>query len=105
MRKLSVREFKDLCENLPQHGFNFDSINQDWYSASETMKLKQEFSSIKISFNPNTIYLCSSLGCLKFERVKYIRIEEPSLLGTIFTIVCGDLITNTSNKAYTLIAH
>lgn len=104
MQKLSVREFKDFCGKIPQHRFIFDSVNQDWCTVGETMKIKQNFDGVKINFNPNTICLCSSFGKLIFERVKYIRIEEPSMLGVVFTIVCGDFSTNANNKSYTIIA-
>lgn len=104
MQKLSVSEFRDFCEKIPQRRFIFDSINQDWCAVTETMKIKQNFDGVKINFNPNTICLFSSVGRLIFERVKYIRMEEPSMLGIVFTIVCGDFSTNTNNKSYTIIA-
>lgn len=104
MQKLSVCEFRDFCDKMPQNHFIFDSINQNWCTVGETMKIKENFDYIKISLNPNTIYLCSSFGKLTFERVKYIEIGEPSILGIVFTVVCGDFSTNLNNKSYTIIA-
>lgn len=104
MQKLSILEFRDLCNNMPQCCYIYDSINQDWNTVGDTMKIKQNFDGIKINFNPNTICLISSFGRLIFERVKYIRIEEPSILGLVFTVVCGDFSTNDNNKSYTIIA-
>lgn len=103
MQRLSVLEFKSFCEEMSQHCFIFDSVNQDWSTIDETMKIKQNYDKVKISFNPNTIYLYSSFGKLIFERVKYIEIGEPSLLGIVFNIVCGDFLTNKNNKSYTII--
>lgn len=103
MQKLSVREFGDFCAQLPQKRIIFDSVNQDWCAVENTMKIKHYFDNIKISFNPNTVFLCSSLGTTRFERVKYIVIDEPSLLGAVFTIVCGDSFTKDKDKSYTLI--
>lgn len=104
MQKLSVLEFRNFCDKMSQCHFIFDSVNQDWFTVGETMKIKQNFDGVKISFNPNTICLYSSFGKLIFERVKYIEIGKPSMLGVVFTIVCGDFLTNNNNKLYTIIA-
>lgn len=103
MQKLSFREFKNYCDKLSHCRFIFDSVNQDWCTVGETMKIKHDFDNLKISFNPNTVHLCSSLGKLIFERVKYIEMCEQSMLGAVFNIVCGDSSTNTCDKSYTII--
>lgn len=103
MQKLSIRQFSDFLAKLPQYRIIYDSVNQDWCTVGETMKIKHEFDNIKISFNPNTIYLCSYFGTMRFERVKHITMDEPSILGEVFTIVCGDFSSNDNNKSYTII--
>lgn len=103
MQKLSVREFRDFCVKLPQYHIIFDSVNQDWCTVGDTMKIKHDFDSVKISFNPNTIYLCSPFGTMRLERVKRVEMDEPSMLGAVFTIVCGDFSTNNNDKSYTII--
>ncbi len=105
MQKLSVREFKEYCDDLSPHSFIFDSVNQDWCTTGETMKIKLVFDNLKISFNPNTIYLSSVSSKVLFERVKYVQVCEPSLLGAVFTIVCGDFSSNNRNKSYTIIVN
>ena len=53
------------------------------------MRMEFEFNSISVSYNPNIIRLSLGSNYMSFERVKYIRIEESSILGTVYTIVCG----------------
>lgn len=103
MQKLSIREFKNFCDKLSHCRFIFDSVNQGWCTVGETMKIKAVFDNLIISFNPNTVHLCSSLYELIFERVKHIEMCEPSMLGAVFNIVCGDSSTNKNDKSYTII--
>lgn len=99
MQKLSVREFKNLCDQKSNRKFIFDSVNQNWCKVGETMKIKLEFDNFVISFNPNTVRLRSPAGEVVFERVRYIEECEPSLLGDVFNIVCGFARA----KSYTII--
>lgn len=103
MQKLSVREFKDFCGQQQNLRIILDSVNQNWATVRDTMKIKAVFDSVKISFNPNTVYLCSPLGTIRFDRVKYVEMDEPSLLGAVFSVVCGDISTTDNDKSYTII--
>jgi len=96
MQNLSIREFKEYCDRLQPHSFIFDSENQSWNKVESTMQIKQRFDEIKISFNPNTIYLSSASGTVSFERVKRIMACEASLLGCVFNVICAD-------KPYTIV--
>ena len=64
------------------------------FLSSSQMKLV--FDKIKISFNPNTIYLSSASGIVSFERVKSVRDRETTILGGVFDVVCPD-------KPYTIV--
>ena len=104
MQKLSLREFKDFYNKQRNPHIIFDSVNQNWASTEDTMKIKAVFDTVKINFNPNTICLYSSiLDTIKFSRVKYVEMGEPSLLGLVFDVVCGDVLTTDNDKNYTII--
>lgn len=103
MQKLSVREFENFFNSFPSAHVILDSVNQSWFTISETMQIKAEFDDVKISLNPNSMRLGSKTGSVILNRVKYIEIEEPSLLGSVFSVVCGDASNNNNNKSYTII--
>lgn len=104
MQKLSVWEFKEYCDNLSPRRYIFNSENQEWSRVEDTIRIKVEFGNMIISFNPNTIYLKSKNDFISLERVKYVKLSEKSLLGEVFTIVCGNSLNSLSDKSYTIIA-
>lgn len=103
MRKISLSEFSKRCASQSYTKFILSTDNQTWDKIDNTMRMEFEFSSINISYNPNIIRLGLGSNYISLERVKYIRVEDSSLLGAIYTIVCG----NTSVKCddlYTIVA-
>ena len=103
MRKISVREFKNYCDEASPRHFIFADDNQDWHSVNNTLRIKLEFDKLKISFNPNTICLSSSNGTVSFERVKHIKELEQSLLGRAFGVVCGNISNNNEDRTYVVV--
>lgn len=103
MNKLSVLDFKEYCDKMSFNKYVFSTDNQDWDSVEDTMRIEYEFNDIKINFNPNVIRLKSGNGYIKFERVKYIILNKKSLLGNVFTAVCGDLYNDDNNRMYKII--
>lgn len=104
MKNLSVREFKEECDSLSPKQFVFTSENQPWERIEHTAKLKMVFSIMMIAFNPNVIWFEGRDCHLCLDRVKSIKkSEEKSMLGEVFTIVCGDLRTKTNDVEYTII--
>lgn len=104
MKNLSVREFKEECDSLSPKQFIFSSENQVWERIEHTAKLKMVFSVMMIAFNPNVIWLEGSDCHLCLDGVKSIKkSEERSILGEVFTIVCGDLRTAINDVEYTII--
>ena len=104
MQKLSVREFKEYCAKLSPHKYVFSTENQEGDKVESTIRGEAEFNSMIISFNPNTIRLKSGRNHIKFERVKYIKVEEKSMIGDVFTIVCGGFSAETNDNLYTVVA-
>ncbi len=105
MKNLSLPEFRDYCS---EHTFNkiiYLSANQVWYSIDDTVSANLEFNNMIMTFNPNIIHLKSGENFLNLRKVKTVKLhDEKSLLGKVFTIVCGDSLCSDNNKEYTLIA-
>lgn len=105
MKKLSLPEFRDY---YGAHSFDkiiYSSANQSWNSIDSTSSTELVFKRMIMTFNPNIIHLRNGENSLRFNRVKAIKLhEDECLLGKVFTVVCGDLKTNSNDKEYTLIA-
>lgn len=102
---LSVREFKEVCDALSLKQFIFSTENQAWNKVEHTIKAELTFTVMVIAFNPNAIFLKNSTNYLCFDRVKSIKMsDEKSLLGAVFTIICGDSGNNSNDVTYTIIA-
>ena len=105
MKKLSLPEFKDYCCAHTFDKIIYSSVNQVWYSIDTTISANFVFNNMIMTFNPNIIHLKSEENSLSLKKVKVIRLhDEESLLGKVFTVVCGDSFCSNNNKEYTLIA-
>ena len=105
MKKLSLSEFRDYCGSLSYGKIIFSTDNQSWNSVDSTISTELEFNNMLITFNPNMIYLKDRKISIRFKKVKAVKLhEENSILGKVFTVVCGDLHTKLNDKEYTLIA-
>lgn len=105
MQNLSMQEFKKMFELSPSSEFIFSSENQSWNIKESALSAKLTFTAMVVVFNPNTIYFKNSTDCICFNRVKRVDVSDnKSILGTVFTIVCGDHDNNFNDTKYTMIA-
>lgn len=105
MKNLSVREFKDLCSSLSPQQFIFSTENQSWNDTKYSVKMKKTFTRMLVALSPNAICFKNQDDYMCFDRVKFVKVcKEKSILGMIFTIVCGELNNNSNDISYTLIA-
>ena len=105
MKNLSVREFKKVCDALSPKQFIFYSENQSWDKVEHTIKVKLTFTIMLIAFNPNAICFKNKDDFFHMDGVKSIKMsDEKSILGAVFTIICGDLDNDSNDVAYTIIA-
>lgn len=105
MQKISLSEFSRRCSAQSYTRFILSTDNQAWwYKIDNTMRMEFEFNSIRVSYNPNIIRLILGSNYMSLERVKYIRIEDSSILGVVYTIVCGNDSSVKSDNFYTIIA-
>lgn len=94
--KLTVAEFKGICDKIMPSSYMFDLRNQSWGNELLTLKASFRFDNMMILKNPNRICLTygeqNVLGkyenILKFERIKYILYRGMSAGCRFFTIVC-----------------
>lgn len=104
MKKLSLSEFRDYCNT---HLFNtiiFATSNQSWHYVDYPVAAGLEFSRMTISFNPNIIYLKDKKNSIQFNKIKEVKLDDAKcVLGTIFTLVCGDSKSKSNDIEYTLI--
>ena|GEM_PF-4597508 len=103
MQKLSIREFQDYCVTHKLKTYIFSIENQNWNKVGSTIGADIEFGGMIISFNPNAIRLKSQSGFLDFKGVRYIKLEEKSILGFVFTVICHNFSKEMSEDAYTII--
>lgn len=61
MKKISLREFKDMCEELSLTNFIFSTSNQGESTTDIGMFLNLSFTKIAISFNPNVVDFQNSI--------------------------------------------
>lgn len=101
MKKILLKNFEALCTKAfrSQTRIIFDSENQKWSEAGDTLRIKSDFDTIKFAYNPNTVTLSSNTAEITFARVRYVVIRTPSVLGEVYDIVCGD----SPLKPYTII--
>lgn len=55
MSKLSIRNFKKVCDSMSFHSFIFASENQSWRTIDNPMKLDLSFKIMLISCDTNAI--------------------------------------------------
>lgn len=105
MKSISLSEFSDYCANQSFHKFIYASANQPWHSVDSTTSAVLAFEKIIITFNPNIIHLFNGKNTLNLIKVKAVRLlDKESMLGKIFTVICGDLMNDANDKEYILIA-
>lgn len=105
MENLSVREFMKVCDSLSPKQFIFSSENQAWNKVEHTIKMKLTFTMMLIALNPNVIFLKNDENnFLYLDRVKIVKTsDEDSVLGDVFTIICGDSANSLNDVEYTII--
>lgn len=105
MKKLSLLEFRDYCNSLSASTFIFSTDNQQWRGVDDNVSMDLVFHKMIITFSPNTIFFKDHRNSLRLDKVKAIKMRDSQCpLGEIFTVVCGDLIGQTHDKEYTLVA-
>lgn len=86
MEKLSISEFKRMCDGINAREFQFSTSNQedsDYYFECYAL-----YDNIIISLVPNVIIFSSKNGRLVLRGVRHIIHRPAEYIGHIFDIIC-----------------
>lgn len=104
-KKVTVKQLKEYCSVHKPTTVLFSTENQPWYKVSDPCKVNMSFSIMLIYENPNLICLKSGTNTICFDRIKSVEIDTDfTVLGTVFTIFCGDFGSEENDITYRLIA-
>ncbi len=102
---LTVHEFKKYCETHKPSSIYFLTENQDWYNTFQPCKLDLSFTGIRVSENPNMVYLHTGGDSMLIKRIRRAEIDtDRTLLGTLYTVFCGGGDERNRDITYRLIA-
>lgn len=105
MKKLSLPEFRDFCNNGSFRKIIYATCNQQRNNTGTLSAFSLEFSKMQFTFNPDIIYLTDRKNSMRLNNVKGVKIhDEKSLLGTVFTVICGGSGSLLGIEEHTLIA-
>lgn len=99
--EISIEKFKEICNALTPSCVIYATVNQN-KPKYLTACLDMQFDSVNIGSDFNNIVLRRNdgSGSMKFGCINKIIVEEKSILGSVFTIVCG---RNATEERHTII--
>lgn len=105
MKKMvTVAELKKYCMANKPASIQFSTENQDWYKVSDPCKVNMSFPIMLIYENPNLVCLKSGANTMCFDRIKSVEIDtDLTVLGTVFTLFCGDFGSDKHDITYRLV--
>ncbi|MCM1222381.1 MAG: hypothetical protein NC548_48730 [Lachnospiraceae bacterium] len=103
-KRMTTGDLKKYCATIKPARIHFSTENQLWFKVSDPCKVDLSFPVMLIYENPNLILLKSDTSLVSLDRVKFIEVDtETTVLGTIFTVVCGSQSTSENDITYRLI--
>lgn len=103
MQKISMLQFRKMCEEAAPVIYSFDLRNQQ-SSEFQSIELTSVYPDMSMMFNPNRICLRNSSGTICFNRVKSINYYDDShAFGMVFGIVCGNGLGDGGECVYKII--
>jgi len=103
MNKLTVMEFKRLCDGIKPAMFVFDLSNQNSGLYSDSNMITS-YDDVIIMLNPNRICFKSSNSYYCLNRVKYIILSDNDTIGYVFNIICGNRYDDKDDTTHVIIA-
>ncbi len=103
-KNMSVREFRDICNENDFQEYIFLSENQIWGRVGSTIKTKLVFKIMLIAMNPNAICFRNEESYLCLERVKRVVVNNQAAIGAVFAVICGNLSNSDNDITYTIVA-
>lgn len=92
-KKLTPAGFRRTVEEKDFHTILFDTDNTPWEERDDTLYIRQTFSDVRVFLDPvlgSSVAMKGETGNVSLRKVRYVEQEEPSRLGEVFRVVCGD---------------
>lgn len=104
MRRLTLKEFSESPSLSSVHKYILFSDNQKWRSIDDIIRFDIVFSDISIGFNPNTVSFKNGSDCVvSLQKIKFVTLDENSVIGTVFTFVCESQSESPNHNKYTFV--
>ena len=103
MKKLTMGEFREVCNNVHPKEFILHSDNQEFKFGELGMKFDLRFTSIDFCLNPDIIYLMFGKSCLQISKIKQIYKCQSMVCRNKYNIVCTGFNDENSETIHTLI--
>lgn len=104
--RMTTDDMRQYFEKNKPECILLHSADQCWEAVENPMKLHLEFSSIRVTCNPNRIYLRQGVSSICIQQVKYIELDEKKIpIGVVLDVVCGNYLNkkNDTHIALTVI--
>lgn len=105
MEKLSTWEFEEYCKEKDYSKFCLFSEDQKWNEVECPLKLRLQFTQIRVVNNPNRVYLKDGDSYICLQRVKHVLVDSEKIpVGDILHIVCGSYNDSKIDTVYSVMA-
>lgn len=107
MKKISIKEFKKICDSSDEYEYIFESDSQDWEDDSEMPSFRLVFSGASACWYPymHTVRFFDDKNSFSLPRVREIYVEkEHPIFGIKYVITCESSVTNPQKKKYVIYA-
>lgn len=105
MEKLLTWEFEKYCKGKNYSRFCLFSEDQKWNEVECPLKLRLQFTQIRVLNNPNRVYLKDGESVVCLQRVKRILVDAEKIpVGDVLHIVCGSWNDDSKDVIYTVTA-
>lgn len=103
MRRLTMTEFKRLCDGIKPVTYVFNTDNQEAGLYSDC-SMVASYTEVITMLNPNRICFKSNNNYYCLNRVKYIVLLDDASIGYVFNIICGNRYDTKEDTTHVIIA-
>ena len=105
MEKLTAWEFEEHCKRKNYTRFCLTSEGQKWNKVECPLKLRLQFNRIRVSHNPNRVYLKDGESQVCLQRIKHVLVDSEKIpVGDMLHIICGSWGDSKNDTVYTVMA-
>ena len=90
--RMTTDDMRQYLEKNKPECILLHSTDQCWESVENPIKLRLAFSSMRVTCNPNRIYLRQGDSSVCLQQVKYINLDAEKIpIGVVLDVVCGSV--------------